>query len=202
MKRKTLGKHLLTGIASVCLVVSLTACSATKESKVEELPSDVESVEQSVETEASEIRESAEETVDVSEEVAEESMEESTEEAVVEETEPEVDTSQLTNEEWVDYLDVKRPTFLVFNAITGERKAFEDGAEYTLVEGDELAIKTPSRWSWKKDNNILLYDSSEYKYNCVVYSLNYDLIGENTEFTVTYENRDEELVPVTIYLSK
>lgn len=144
--------------------------------------------------------ETADESVEVKQPVEETVAEESMEEIIVEE-EAEDDTANLSNEEWVLSLNVERPTFLVFNEIIGERKALEDGAEYTLVDGDELAIEIPSRWLWQGDN-IGIYSTKENKYNCVVYTLNYDMISEKTEFATTYNNRDGQPVTVTVYLSK
>ncbi len=146
-----------------------------------------------------------EESTEVQEPAIEETttavVEESTEEVATEEEQGEDDTANLSNGEWVDSLNVERPTFLVFNSITGERKALEDGAEYTLVEGDEFGITAPQRWLWQGDN-ITFYNSVEFKYNCSMFELNYDMIDEKTEFTTTYNNRDDEPVTVTVYLSK
>ena len=128
-------------------------------------------------------------------------LEESAEDATITEEQTVDAMANLSNEEWVKSLNVERPTFLVFNSITGERKALEDGAEYTLVEGDELAIETPKLWFWNGDN-IELYSTLDKKYNCIVYTLNYELIDKNTEFTVTYLNPDNENVTATVYLSK
>ena len=130
-------------------------------------------------------------------------VEESTDESTIEEAQTEDSIANLPNEEWVSSLRVKveRPTFLVFNELTGEKKELEDGAEYTLVEGDELGVITPVLWSWVSEN-ARIYNTTEFKYNCEIYLINLDLIDQNTEFTLTYNNRDGEPVPVTVYLSK
>ncbi len=146
----------------------------------------------------------AEESTEVQEPAIEETtavVEESTEEMVAEEEQVEDDMSDLSNEQWVMSLNVERPTFLVFNSITGERKALEDGAEYTLVEGDEFGITFPRRWL-RQGNNITFYNSVEFKYNCAMFELNYDVIDEKTEIISTYNNLDGEPVTVTVYLSK
>jgi len=180
----------IAAVIVIILVVVVIALITTKNSnKVTEKPIETPKVEVEVPVE----------TEDPVEEIVK--VEESTEEVPVEEP-VEDPTANLSNEEWVKSLNVERPTFLVFNELTGERKALEDGAEYTLVEGDELGIEVPSRWLWQGENDIYLYVNTENKYSCIVYQLDYDMIGEKTEFTVTYNNRDGQPVPVTVYLSK
>lgn len=187
-------KGIFIGAAVVAIVILLAVIAIiviTKKGKSEVQQSTA--IEEVTVEESAEVQKLAEEETVV--------VEESTEEATVEEVQVEDSTANLSNEEWVKSLNVERPTFLVFNEITGERKALEDGAEYTLIEGDELAIEIPSRWLWQGDN-IPIYETNENKYNCLVYHLNYDMIGEKTEFTTTYNNRDGEPVTATVYLSK
>ena len=172
-----------------CILALL--CTGCGKKAEQEVPKNTEEVTVEEVAESTETQQPVEENVGV-ENVSEEA---SVEEQIVD------STANLSNEEWVKSLNVERPTFLVFNDLTGERKALEDGAEYTLVEGDELAIEIPSRWLWKGDN-IPIYETNENKYNCLVYHLNYDMIGEKTEFTTTYNNRDGEPVTATVYLSK
>lgn len=144
-----------------------------------------------------------EETVEVQKPVKEETavVEESTEEETVEEVQVEDPTANLSNEEWVQSLNLQKGTFLIFNDTTGERKVLEDGQEYTLLEGDQLAFWWPLDWMLLMEN-YSLFHSSELKYACSVYDLNLDAISEKTEFSVICSNENNENVTITIYLSK
>ena len=174
-----------------CIFVLL--CVGCGKKAEQEVPKNTEEIAVEEVADSTETQQPVEENV-VVENIAEES---SVEEQV------EDSTADLSNEEWVNSLILKvdRPTFLVFNEITGERKALEDGAEYTLVEGDELGTTAPLFWI-QSGENVRLYNTTEIKYNCLIYIINFDLIDQNTEFTVTYNNRDGEPVTATVYLSK
>lgn len=192
-KRKGIHGFQICGLVLI-MVSMLAICLSGCGKEEEQQPADIK--------DEAAVEESVEESVEVQESVEEMVAEESTEEIIVEE-EVEDDTANLSNEEWVNslMLEVERPTYLVFNELTGEKKELDDGAEYTLVEGDELGIITPVLWAWESEN-ARLYVTTEFKYNCEIFIINLDLIEQKTEFTNTYINRDGSPVSVTVYLSK
>ncbi len=146
----------------------------------------------------------AEESTEVQEPAIEETtavVEESTEEMVVEEEQVEDDTANLSNEQWVESLNLQTGTFLIFNDITGERKVLEDGQEYTLLEGDQLAFWWPLDWLLFKDD-ITLYTDEDLKYTCRVYNLNLNVISDKTKFYAQCTDENEQKITTIVYLSK
>lgn len=137
-----------------------------------------------------------EESVAVQQSVEEEktAVEESTEEAIVEE--------ELSDEEWFESLNLTDARFMIFNDITGERKLLENGQQYTLLEGDELAFWFPIDEIFVELNPSILYNDIESKFTCVFIDLNYDQIGNNSELILHVEDADGNDVYATIYLSK
>ena len=127
--------------------------------------------------------------------------EETTEKAIVEEEQVEDPTANLSNEEWVKSLNLQTGTYLIFNDTTGERKVLEDGQEYTLLEGDQLAFWWPLDWKIKNRRTNLLYES-ELKYDCSFMYFNNDEIGERTELIIDVDDADGNRLSFTVYLSK
>ncbi|MBR1930471.1 MAG: hypothetical protein IJ833_03210 [Lachnospiraceae bacterium] len=178
-------------VAMAAIAVFLTACGAKGAQGTE--TQGAESIETSV-TESSTSETVAEETASVEEpiEVVEEP---------VEDADP---TSKLSIEEWLDSLDLETATFLVINNETGKKTVLKNGEHYTLQEGDVLAAGYPEDvdWLYCGDSNNDLYKSVEPMYNSYVFTLNYDQIKEDTEFTVSLGITDKgEYYYATVYLS-
>lgn len=174
-KKKISG--IIAGLAAVLAAISLTACGQKESADAQ--PINTEVAEQTAEASTPGVQETVEETEEV----------------------PAVE--KLPNTAWVAQLNLDKPTFLIFNDTTGERKVLEDGQEYTLVEGDELAIWRPQDWDWEREvrSGLLFYSDIEAKYGCWVYDL-YDRIGHNTMVALGFRDSDDnEVLITTIYLS-
>lgn len=140
-----------------------------------------------------------EESIEVQQYTEEETLvEESTEEAIVEEEQVE----ELSDEEWFKSLNLTDARFMIFNNITGERKLLENGQQYTLLEGDELASWYPGEWKFIGLEPSVLRNNIEARFGCVFIDLNYDQIGDNSELTLHVQDADGNDVYATIYLSK
>ncbi|MBR1930472.1 MAG: hypothetical protein IJ833_03215 [Lachnospiraceae bacterium] len=117
---------------------------------------------------------------------------------VVEDEDP---TTKLSNEEWIESLNLQFPTFMVLNNKTGKKRTLKFQEQYTLQDGDELAISSQPDLSYYGDNNSDLYESKEFMYDSYLFKLKYDKIKENTEFTVVFVNDEGEMKGSTVYLS-
>lgn len=58
----------------------------------------------------------------------------------------EEDSLYSTAEEWVDSLELKSPTILIWNSITLDNVILENGQEYQLKEGDQILLSTSARF--------------------------------------------------------
>lgn len=176
-KKKLSG--IIAGLAAVLAAVSLTACGQ-KENAADTQPADTKVAAQTTETTIPEVQGDVEETAEVSEDP----------------------TANLSNEEWVESLNLDRAVFLVFNSITNERKVLEDGQEYTLAEGDELAYIYPLDWENAGFKPLSIYKNFEFKYKCVFMDLDYDSMDNNTEIVISFKDADGNEAHTTLYPSK
>jgi len=175
-------------LGMMCLLFGMLGCGQKAEVQQPIDTKEDVSVEQSVEVQQPE----KEETIVV---------EESTEEPVVEVEQVEDPTANLSNEEWVQSLNLQTGTYLIFNDTTGERKVLEDGQEYTFLEGDQLAFWWPLDWKIKNRRTNLSYES-ELKYDCSFMYFNNDEIGERTELIIDVDDAEGNRLSFTVYLSK
>lgn len=158
-----------------------------------------EEVQQSTAIEEVTVEESAEVQQPAEEETV--VVEESTEEAIVEEEQVEDSTANLSNEEWVQSLNLQTGTYLIFNDTTGERKVLEDGQEYKMLETDVLAFWWPLDWKLRNERIGISFENKA-KYECMLLYLNYEEIQEKTEVIMDVEDANGNEIPFTIYLSK
>lgn len=177
-------------VLSAYIVVVLTGCGANTTSTNEENTTIQQVVEQMTTEEDDELRT------------------ESNEEAYLDSTDQvkkaDAMLASLSNEEWVDALNIQMPTFIIFNEVNGNRQVLENGQKYTLQEGDLLAVETPPRtYMGGMTDDYILCPDSEIKYGCRVFYLNWNYITIDTEFTLRYTHEEtEEKADVTVYLSK
>lgn len=177
MRTKKKLSGIIAGLAAVLAAVSLTACGQ-KENAADAQPADTKVAEQPTEATIPEVQGDVEETAEVSEDP----------------------TANLSNEEWVRSLNLEKGTFFIFNDIAGERKVLEDGQEYQLQEGDNLALLTPTDWKLSKVRPMLY--TPEVKYGCFFMNLERERMEEKTEMTANLKDPDGNDVSITVYLCK
>lgn len=188
-------RKIRTLLLTMCLVGVICACGSEEENAAAEVTNVVE---ESVGTEVADI-----EMGNIADDVTEESIATKEQAQAMVEDVVEDSMENLTNEEWVQSLNVQVPTFLVFNENTGERKVLENGQEYVLMEGDEIGFIGPKGAKLLAlEEYVILYTDSEIKNGCLVYYIDWNLIGKKTEFTRKCKTEEGEILSVTVYLSK
>ena len=115
-----------------------------------------------------------------------------------------VDTSKLSDEEWVEYLNLDTYTFIVINTITGERRVLNDGEHYTLVKGDKFGDFLPEGWIFRDASAMRPYivDYIDEIPLCTFYELDYSKIPDDYEWkgVVTDEACSND-VSATVYIT-
>ena len=92
-----------------------------------------------------------------------------------------------TGEDWANTLSFEEPKLLVWNDETGTREVIDENGEYTLKEGDKLALYTPENYEFNYAGSPDSYDFVSSLDDGKVTKVGYKLPNESMKL-ILYQN--------------